>query len=83
MIEFTSTAQALTWFFFYAIWIFFLFSVFMVKGDKNKTITLFNLFQCFVGIVIGLGFLNFSFVIGFLTIVTAVAVFVGKSVMGY
>lgn len=77
--EFESIPQAMTWMFLYFIWLFFLMATFLVRGDTNRTVQLFSIFQCFIGISVGLGFMAFSWVIGLGTVLVATAVFVGKS----
>jgi len=78
--EFSSIQQGLFYMFIYALWIFFLMATFTFKSDRNRTIQLFNIFQVFIGIVVGLNFIPFSFIIGFATLFVAVSVFLGKSI---
>ncbi len=77
-VEFTSTAQALFWIFIYCLWIFFMMVVVFKSGANGKPIQLFNLFQMFIGLVAGIGFMQFSYVIGFATLFIALGVFLGK-----
>ncbi len=78
--EFNSPQQAIFWIFIYALWICFLVATIKMKGTRNKSIQLFNIFQCFIGIVAGLGFMQFSYIIGFSTIFVGVAVFIEKKI---
>lgn len=78
--EFSTNAQALTWIFLYGFWSLFLFLTYAMKGDKGRTIGFLNILQCIFGIVIGLNFVDYSFMIGFATMMIAVGTLVGKFV---
>lgn len=78
--EFTSNAQALFYIFLMGFWITFLYLTFTLKGDNGKSIGFLNIMQMVFGIVLGLKLIEFTFLIGFTSMLVAVGVFVGKMV---
>lgn len=77
---FTSTAQAFFWMFVYFLWLLFMFTAFFKRGTSGQVIGLFNIAQVFIGIIAGIGFIQFSTVIGMITIMTGVGIFLGLAI---
>jgi len=77
--EFSSTQQALFWIFLTLLWLGGVLAVFTLKGKHGNTIQIANIFQGFLGLFVGISWLqNFSFFVGLLILLTAVVIFVGK-----
>ena len=81
--EFSSVPQALFYIFLYLVWFAFLILTFIMRGKSGNTIQLFNLFQVFLGVIIGAKFFYFSAAFGLITIVAAAVVFIFKAVESF
>jgi len=75
--EFESIPQALYHIFLLIFWFLIVIVVFTVKGGRGDTIQLLNILQMAVGIVAGIMFFKFSFMVGFPVLFTAIGIFVG------
>ena len=75
--EFDNIPQAMYYIFLLVFWITIVTVLFAVPGSSGKRIQLFNVLQVLVGIVAGVKFFKFSYIIGLTVMLVALVIFVG------
>lgn len=77
--EFQSTTQGMFYIFLLALWCLMLYWTLTLKGDNGRPVLIINLFQLVLGLVAGVQFMWFSYLIGFSVIAVSMVVFIGKA----
>lgn len=73
---FQSTPEALFWFTMFFLWFASAYLSVFKKSDRQKTVQAFNLLQVIIGFVIGINFINNSFMIGMVFLGVSAMIFI-------
>jgi len=78
--SFTSTGEALMWILLIGLWVISVIGTLTLTGRHGDTIQLLNIFQFVCGLLVGIGFMEYNFPIGFLMILFSTGLMLGKFV---
>lgn len=81
--EFTSVGQGIFWSLLIFVWLVLLLASLTIKGPNNQRMFILAVMQGMVGVVVGIGFMQFNFLVGFIVALSSVLIFAGMALEGY